>query len=213
MFSIVPLIIIIVCLLAIIVVVLRRYSDILVIDPDTIPEERDRMKKNEILSGRLERRSKAAARLAGKALRPLGNKAKKGFLSSYKKLLEYERTSKKATGEPTFAKPSPVLPAQAPPEPSEEDYIAMLEEDSKDTGAYFGLAEIYRKKGDLAAARETLEHTLRLEPTNPRFLDALVDLGIMEGEAGRAKDALLRLKEANPENGKIPELEKRIAEL
>ena len=48
------------------------------------------------------------------------------------------------------------------------------------------------------------------EPSNPRYLDFLTELAILDGNKKEARQYLDQLKEVNPENGKIQEFEERL---
>lgn len=215
MFNVIPLVIIIVSLTVIIAVILRRYTDILMIDPDTIPRERDRKKKNQILSDRIDRKSKAIWVVVVKIFKPVGEKISIRFQDLYKKILEYERKNKRRKENRNevpgldasikeiqdLASPAMSKEKNEPEQkPTEDEFIAMLEKNPKDTTAYFGLAELYKARGDIDLAKETIKYLLKLEPNNPKFLDAMVNLSIIENDKKSAQDALLRLKKVNPEN-------------
>jgi len=74
------------------------------------------------------------------------------------------------------------------------------------SGVYFDL----EKK---AEARQAIEEALDLQPQNPKFLDAALELYIILGQPKEARGVLRRLKDANPENQKIEGFEERIGEL
>jgi len=58
-----------------------------------------------------------------------------------------------------------------------------------------------------------IKKALELDPNNPKFINALIDIYIKLGEKLRAERALELLKKANPENQKIIEIEELIKEL
>ncbi|MBI4253345.1 hypothetical protein HY623_04205 [Candidatus Uhrbacteria bacterium] len=75
------------------------------------------------------------------------------------------------------------------------------------------LAVVYlaTEKGELAeqASIESLE----LQPQNPKFLDASLEMYIILGKKREARAALSRLRQTNPENQKLEDFEKRIENL
>lgn len=97
------------------------------------------------------------------------------------------------------------------------DY-ATAELDSHEQGVYLmrlaeslaQLSDVYMRiqKGDEACA--ALQEALELQPSNPKFLDAGLELYIILGMPKEARHLLRRLKETNPENQKIEEFEDRI---
>ncbi len=78
---------------------------------------------------------------------------------------------------------------------------------------YFNLSLISQAKGDLKISLETLKKALELGPNNPRYLDTALEISIMVKDKISALAAYEKLKEVNPENQKLVELEKQINEL
>lgn len=68
-----------------------------------------------------------------------------------------------------------------------------------------------QEKNDEACS--ALEEAVALQPQNPKFLDALLELYIILGKQKEARKVLARLKEANPENQKLDEFAERIKAL
>ncbi len=79
--------------------------------------------------------------------------------------------------------------------------------------AYYGLAEVSKREDKINEAVEFAKKAVELEPSNPKYLDFLIEMCIMAGRADLAKSALEQLKLVNPENQKIGEFEARIREL
>lgn len=78
---------------------------------------------------------------------------------------------------------------------------------------YWSLAEAYKLEDNLSAAERELDRAVELEPSNPRYLDALIDISIMKKDKNKAQDLFFRLKDVNPENKKLLQIEEKIAEL
>lgn len=57
---------------------------------------------------------------------------------------------------------------------AEESYKKAIELDSRNDGAIFGLAEIYRKQGRKAEAKEKYERALDLNPGNSSYFEGLL---------------------------------------
>jgi tetratricopeptide (TPR) repeat protein len=87
------------------------------------------------------------------------------------------------------------------------------EEGDKQAEIYYDLAAIYRDTGEFADSLETVKMAVKLAPSNPRYLDAFVEISIMNKDKISASEALEKLSEANPENGKLAEFREQIAEL
>ena len=69
------------------------------------------------------------------------------------------------------------------------------------------------KSGDQSGAGEYGTRAIALESSNPKYLDFLIGLAILEGRKKEGRQYLEKLREVNPENGKIEEFEKRLEEL
>lgn len=78
---------------------------------------------------------------------------------------------------------------------------------------HFDLGRAHKALGQESEAIEAFKEAVALEPGNPRFLDALVESAIMVGDKATAQSTLVKLIEANPENQKIAEFERRITEM
>lgn len=78
---------------------------------------------------------------------------------------------------------------------------------------YFSLAGVEKAADDLGAARENLREALDLEPNNPRYLDLILDLSIMEKDKVAAQEYFKKLAAVNPENNKLAAWQEEIARL
>jgi tetratricopeptide (TPR) repeat protein len=78
---------------------------------------------------------------------------------------------------------------------------------------YAELAAANQADGKTTAGRVALETAVAFEPSNPKYLDLLVEACILEGDQERAYEALAELREANPENAKVEAYGERIAAL
>lgn len=67
--------------------------------------------------------------------------------------------------------------------------------------------------GDSVEARAAYEKAVYLEPSNPRYLDLLLEECILEGDLLGARDVLGKFKAVNPENKKLEAIEERLTEL
>lgn len=91
-------------------------------------------------------------------------------------------------------------------------HVLKLTEDD-DSEIYFDLSLIYKELGDIEQAIANINNALRAEPNNPRYLDTLLDISIINKDKVLALKAYKKLKEVNPENQKLSELKKQIDEL
>jgi len=78
---------------------------------------------------------------------------------------------------------------------------------------YYDLGVVYEMQGGTQKALENFQECVRLSPNNPRNLDSLLNAAIIAKDRVIAVQTLRQLKEANPENQKIAELEQKVKEL
>jgi tetratricopeptide (TPR) repeat protein len=93
--------------------------------------------------------------------------------------------------------------------------LKLLGNDDLDRQAevYYDLAEVYEGTGELDDSLETAKMAVKLSPNNPRYLDALVEISIINKDKTSASEALERLAAVNPENGKLEDYQEQIKEI
>ncbi|MDD4902243.1 MAG: hypothetical protein PHE24_03835 [Patescibacteria group bacterium] len=87
------------------------------------------------------------------------------------------------------------------------------EESDQQAEIYYDLAAIYRDTGEAASSLETIKMAAKLAPNNPRYLDSLLEISIMNRDKIAALDAFDKLTAVNPENGKLAEFKGQIDQL
>lgn len=75
------------------------------------------------------------------------------------------------------------------------------------------LAGVYRMRDNMERAEQIMHEAVELQPQNPKFLDAMLEMYILLGKKQEASAALSRLRDANPENQKLSEFEDRIGNI
>jgi tetratricopeptide (TPR) repeat protein len=75
---------------------------------------------------------------------------------------------------------------------------------------HVNLAAACRALGDVACFRRAMEIAVAHEPANPRHLDLLLEACIMDGDREIAAKVLGVLKEVNPDNQKLPQMEEKV---
>ena len=78
---------------------------------------------------------------------------------------------------------------------------------------YFDLGEMYNLKEKFDLARKNLEKSLEFSPKNPKYLDFLCNLYIILKDKEQAQKILARLKDVNPDNQKIVDLQDQVNKL
>ncbi len=100
----------------------------------------------------------------------------------------------------------------------ERDDIASGRQDRRNDNPYissinYELALVARDGGDTRQAAVYIKRATDLMANNPRYLDMKTEIAIMNNDKSTALDSLGRLRDVNPENGKIREFEERIRSL
>lgn len=103
--------------------------------------------------------------------------------------------------------------AMATDEKNPENAERRLEVSQQLAGAYFDLALICKAMEGYEEAISFINKALAIEANSPRFLDTKLEISIMNKDKVLAQETLEKLKEVNPENGKLPELEQQVNEI
>lgn len=77
----------------------------------------------------------------------------------------------------------------------------------------FDLSYALQEAGDKKGAWQHGREALTFEPTNPKYLDFLIEIAILDGHKKEGVDYLQTLIEVNPENAKIEDFKKRLEEI
>ncbi|HCC22351.1 hypothetical protein A2480_00710 [Candidatus Uhrbacteria bacterium RIFOXYC2_FULL_47_19] len=94
-----------------------------------------------------------------------------------------------------------------------ETCVAGAPEHAEIAREFANFSHVCSASNDWGAAKVGLKTSLSFEPSNPRYLDLLVEACIMDGDKDRAIAALERLRVVNPENQKLRVLQERILAL
>ena len=95
-------------------------------------------------------------------------------------------------------------------EKSKSYYLQSINLSNDNGNNYLSLSEIYQSLGDYKEAAQNIKEALKIEPKNPRYLDAFFNLSILNKNKADALDAYKTLKNINPDNGKLEEMKKQI---
>jgi tetratricopeptide (TPR) repeat protein len=96
---------------------------------------------------------------------------------------------------------------------AKEDLIGALAINKEAASNHLQLCEIYRELGEYTNAVHECQEAVRLEPNNPKMIDALLDVALLAKDKPTAWSALDQLKSVNPENQKLSDLEAKVAAL
>ncbi|MFA6908473.1 MAG: tetratricopeptide repeat protein [Patescibacteria group bacterium] len=98
-------------------------------------------------------------------------------------------------------------------EEARDEYLASVQYNSQIADHHIDLGETYANLHDNESALRSFQEAVKLEPNNPRNLDALIEHALNMKNAQVAKETIGRLREVNEENQKLPEFEERLDSL
>ncbi len=84
---------------------------------------------------------------------------------------------------------------------------------TKEAEINYSLSLINREIGNLDEARANIIESLKIEPSNPRFLDTMLELCVDLKDKTMAVEVWQRLEEANPENQSLADWQEKINSL
>ncbi len=92
--------------------------------------------------------------------------------------------------------------------------LAELQEDSIDfndlSNLKYSLALVNKELNDIGAAIKSVDSLLEMAPNNPRYLDLMLDLCIINKDKISALNFLDKIKEVNPDNNNISDWQEEI---
>ena len=94
-----------------------------------------------------------------------------------------------------------------------DEYLKSLNINNERSQTYFDLSLVYKAMENMKEAMDNIKKALSIEPNNPRYLDAMLDISIINKDKAAAFNAFDKLKNANPDNQKLEEFNKKIDEL
>jgi tetratricopeptide (TPR) repeat protein len=89
--------------------------------------------------------------------------------------------------------------------------VETEEEDASEI--YYNLALVDKAQENFEQAHYYLLSALKIQPNNPRYLDTMIEISIMNKDVLGARDFLEKLAIANPDNKKISVYKEKIKEL
>lgn len=75
---------------------------------------------------------------------------------------------------------------------------------------FYDLGRLYAASKRPARALRNFARAIEIEPNNPKYLDQLLEVSIITGDADLARETYDKLRLANPENQKLSEFKQRI---
>lgn len=196
-----------------IVVVVRKIPRLRVIDTDSIPKERERKVKEQLILSKFQRTGGAKLQMVGKVSRGVvGVVSRHGRRAVQKlyRLEQYYQKLKRAADEGvhsysdetirTRIEEAEALIKQEEFIPAEKIFIDVISHNPKSVNAYEGLGNMYLQAGQLEQATETLLFALRLSPDDASVNVALAEIALKQDEPKRALPYLKKAIEKRSKN-------------
>ncbi len=200
------------CLAWVIFLLSRRWTDIRLLDPLTIKEERHRLKREEMIRKRFERMRSERSQ----PMRRFGRSIARSFDSLYEGLVQRLKTMEEAYGSGTRSPFSSVAPTTQERikvvllearsfvrdikwSEAEKRYLEVLALDPHNVEAYKGLGTIYLKQKIYQQARDTFMFIVKMKKADDATYAALAEI---EEAAGNHHEAELYRLQAVELGGK-----------
>lgn len=199
---------------------LRHWKEVRLLDPNSIAEERERRKRDELLLQRLHRIGSEKATPWSLAVRHLIVGAKTVYHAAYVRLIKLERFYKQATSPLAILAPSVKdrvklilddarsLARDMKWADAERRYLEALTIDKRSFEAYKGLGILYLKQKLYPQATETFTFILKSNKADDLVFSGLAEIAEAEGDLVKAEEMRLKALEYNP---RLPHLHAELA--
>lgn len=210
MLTIVPIIVIILSLGVILLIASRHWTQALILDVASLPEEREARLKSTILETRLLRKLNEVWKKMSAVFMPAKNFLTAGYGQLAKRLKGLERAYRFHASSPlpdssqkSEIKLQDIL-AQAKSAvgenrlaQAEEQYLSVLKLNPAELEAYEGLGKVYVKRQEWEQARETFDYIIKNWPGHDQAFALLALVEEMAGNLEKAKDLYLHALSIN----------------
>ncbi len=109
-----------------------------------------------------------------------------------------------------YARLGKVASSEGKYDEAEADFLKSVSLNATAATTQAELAYVEQKLGHVEKAQAAFMEAVRLEPANPKYLDALLTFAIANKRKALAEKTLVQLREANPENQKLDELAEQV---
>jgi tetratricopeptide (TPR) repeat protein len=199
-----------ICIIVMGVTLFRHWMEIRLLNPDSIAEEREKQKLDQLLMQRLTRKKTEKVAPFKTLLHQLVLAGKTGFHAAYIRLVRLEKLYKQAAA--PFAMMAPAIKDRVKLllddarslardmkwADAERRYLEILAIDKRNFEAYKGLGAIYLKQKLYPQAKETYEFILRSRKADDASYAAMAEIAESEGDMKKAEDMRLKAVEAGP---------------
>jgi tetratricopeptide (TPR) repeat protein len=203
------------------VILLRHWKEIRLLNPDSIAEERERQKRDELLLQRLSRVKSQKVAPFKAILNGIIFAVKTAYHAAYIRLVRLEKFYKQATAPFAMMAPSTKERVKALIDEArslardmkwadaERRYLEALQVDNRNVDAYKGLGIIYLKQKLYPQAKETFEFIFKSRKADDVVYAAMAEIAEAEKDYIRAEEMRMKAVELRP---RLPNRHAELAE-
>lgn len=192
------------------VILLRHWKEIRLLNPESIKEERERQKRDELLHQRFSRLASDKIGPIKRLLQRAILEGKKSYHAAFIKLVRLEKFYKQAKAPFAMMAPSVKdriklllddarsLARDLKWADAERRYLEVLQIDARNADAYKGLGMIYLKQKLYPQASETFEYLVKTKKADDICFAALADIAEVEGDMAKTEDMRRKAIEIRP---------------
>ncbi|MFA6447327.1 MAG: hypothetical protein WCW31_03680 [Patescibacteria group bacterium] len=198
------------CAAAAFVVLYKHWPEIRLLDPDSIKEEKERQKRNELVQERFKRFQTGKTAPIKYLFQRAVYEGKTAFHGAYLKLIRLNKLYEQAKA--PFAKVAPSqrermktlldearsLARDLKWAEAEKRYLEVLLMDNRNPEAYKGIGLIYLKQRILPQAKETFEYLIKMKQADDAVYAGMAEVAELEGNLALAEDMRRQAVELRP---------------
>lgn len=198
------------CAAAAVFVLYRHWPEIRLLDPDSIKEEKERQKRNELVQERFKRFQTGKIAPLKYMYQRAVYEGKTAFHRAYLKLVQLNKFYEQAKA--PFAKVAPSqrermktlldearsLARDLKWAEAEKRYLEVLLMDNRNAEAYKGIGLIYLKQRILPQAKETFEYLIKMEQADDSVYAGAAEIAELENDLITAEDMRRKAVELRP---------------
>lgn len=199
MYALFPLLLIFFSFVVIVFVIVKKFPQLTLLDVESIPEVKEKNKKNEFLKKRAEKKNQETKEKKKEKIEPIlqmsknvqssfrkfvGQIEKRVFQDTFRRVRQQKIEQGISPQEEiqTLLKDALFAYEQENFEIAEKKYIEVIRLDPKEISAYSGLADVYMALKQTKEAEETYKFVHHLDPNNEHVLVGLAELAESHGD-------------------------------
>jgi len=199
-----------VCLAGVLYLLMRHWQEIRLIDPNSIKEEKEKLRRDELVRERFNRLKSGKVEPMKTLYKRVVFTAKSSFHRGYLRLIKLNRFYEQTKRPFSHVAPSQderikllldearSLARDLKWADAEKRYLEILLMDNRNTDAYKGIGLIYLKQKMLPQAKETFDYLLKVKQADDIVYSALADVAAMENDNRTEEGMRLKAIEVRP---------------